>query len=360
MSDEISFSNFKNYNTIINNTKNGDDSGSIYSGDSDTNININGEIDEPVYQGKTGDCWFLSGILSLSYTDRGQEILKNAISQNDNGDYEVYFKGMDKTYTITQEELIAANNATIDGVNKYSSGDDDMLLLELAAEKLYQEIYNDDITGGFSYNAYNCLTDDSLSYYHTINSDKMFELLDYYKENQDTVSATLAISNEFDGYDLPTNHEYAVKSYDGETLHITNPWDSTSDITLTKEDLINNYGRYSLSTSSPTEEGNEKTTKIIGSTLGGYLGYKIDNDNNVQDSGEIETTIILENDEETKDALNRYGFTYQEESGLYYKENNNGSKTYARFVTNSNNEIDLKYTTIAPDGTSSTKYYKKS
>jgi hypothetical protein len=47
---------------------------------------------------------------SIAQTEKGKEIIKNAISiKNDkNGNpesYSVYFKGLDKTYTITKEEL---------------------------------------------------------------------------------------------------------------------------------------------------------------------------------------------------------------------------------------------------------------
>ena len=90
----------------------------------DENKGVNGQIDEAVFQGQEGDCWLISGILSLSYDDKGQELIKDAISKNPDGSYNVYFKGVDKSYTITKEELNSFNKldlaySLVNDVNLY-------------------------------------------------------------------------------------------------------------------------------------------------------------------------------------------------------------------------------------------------
>ena len=110
-------------------------------------MGANGKIDEAVFQGNSGDCWLISGILSLSYTPEGKNLIQDAISINPDGSYNVTFSGVDKTYKITKEELEAANkNSFLNGIgfsdSEYSTGDDDMLLIELAMEKL---VYENDI-----------------------------------------------------------------------------------------------------------------------------------------------------------------------------------------------------------------------
>ena len=58
---------------------------------------INGKIDEWVGQGLTGDCWFLSGIISLAKTEAGAKAIQQAIQPvEENGvivAYDIEFKG---------------------------------------------------------------------------------------------------------------------------------------------------------------------------------------------------------------------------------------------------------------------------
>lgn len=98
---------------------------------------VNGYIDEPAVQGNISDCWFLTALNNLSYTEQGAKIIHDAISQKSNGDFEVYFKGPDLKYIVTMDEL------KYEGFSKYSiysHGDNDVLLLELAAMKFRKDI----------------------------------------------------------------------------------------------------------------------------------------------------------------------------------------------------------------------------
>ena len=55
---------------------------------------VNGEIDAS-RQGHKGDCWLLAGIIALSFSQKGQAILQNAVTQTLT-ETQVYFKGLDK------------------------------------------------------------------------------------------------------------------------------------------------------------------------------------------------------------------------------------------------------------------------
>ena len=114
---------------------------------------INNTPDGIIQGGKqgsnAGDCWLLAEMNSMAQTDWGKEAFKNAITTNENGDYEVSFKGIDKTVTITQKEFKRAQ-----GDSDYSSGDADALLYELAVERHFKEadlnnetIYGNQVAG---------------------------------------------------------------------------------------------------------------------------------------------------------------------------------------------------------------------
>ena len=100
----------------------------------DNLFEINGQIDD-YSQGQIGDCWLLAGLSALSSSDCGQEVLQKAITQNEDGSYSIYFKGIDDKYVVTQEDLTQARES-----GDYSSGDDDVLLFELAFEKAFLDM----------------------------------------------------------------------------------------------------------------------------------------------------------------------------------------------------------------------------
>ena len=120
---------------------------------SDATVNINREIDEKVAQQGTGDCYLLATLNSLSKTPQGQEIIKNAITNNNDGSYTVNFAGVGRAYTFNTEELRAADSATVtslggivgSGMGRYSEGDDDAMLIELALEQFREQVYKGEI-----------------------------------------------------------------------------------------------------------------------------------------------------------------------------------------------------------------------
>lgn len=145
----------------------------------DSNV-INGEIDEVFKQGQQGDCVFLSTLLSFSQTPEGREIIKNAISVNkdENGEiesYDVTFQGINKTYSFAKQEVLDSESNNEEAylsdemlrkmglseeeiaqfpeemrygriiygnTSEYSSGDSDVLLLEMALEKCLNDSEN--------------------------------------------------------------------------------------------------------------------------------------------------------------------------------------------------------------------------
>ena len=99
---------------------------------------VNGEIDESVGQGNTGDCWIITGILSLTATAEGKALIKSSLEIQKNGDVIVNFKGLGYSIKVTAAEI--KKHDTDDNKNDaFSNGDNDMLVFELAVEKLFEQ-----------------------------------------------------------------------------------------------------------------------------------------------------------------------------------------------------------------------------
>lgn len=99
---------------------------------------VNGEIDESVGQGNTGDCWILTGILSLTATAEGKALIKSSLEIQNNGDVIVNFKGLGYSIRVTAAEIKKHDTDDIKG-DAFSNGDNDMLVFELAVEKLFEQ-----------------------------------------------------------------------------------------------------------------------------------------------------------------------------------------------------------------------------
>jgi len=86
-------------------------------------------------QGETGDCWLLASISALSATESGRQVIRDSISTDEDGNITVTFKGIGISYTITPEEMIEIRNSKV-----YSFGDNDVLAIERATEKLRHDM----------------------------------------------------------------------------------------------------------------------------------------------------------------------------------------------------------------------------
>lgn len=94
----------------------------------DKKIDINEQIDD-YSQGNSGDCWLLSGLSAFNSSETGRKIIKKAIGKKFFKDvYTVKLGG--KNYTVSERELQVAKSQA-----KYSFGDDDVLIMELAFEQ---------------------------------------------------------------------------------------------------------------------------------------------------------------------------------------------------------------------------------
>ncbi len=250
-----------------------------------------GEIGE-IQQHSTGDCWLLSGIIALSYTEKGQEIIKDALDYQDGYTIVNLYTG---SVIITDSEIAATKGST-----QYSSGDDDMIIFERAIEKTLDAIadgeidFGEDIpsvleediktlkstttgnsstVGGYSIEAIYFLT--GIEGTETQDKSQMNDELDKYMENdgQDYVlTASVNSQNENGEYkkvyveDVNGNsialiniHAYAIKSTDEDTVTVINPWNSGEEIVLSRVTFLDSFS--SVESVDLSQYDNNKNTK---------------------------------------------------------------------------------------------------
>jgi len=233
-------------------------------------------------QGAAGNCWMLSGLKSLSCTPRGAQIIKDAVTKNDDGSITINFKGLNTSYTITEEEFKNAKEEYLtspDGVKeqKYSSGDVDAMVFELAVEKIRRDLssgrYKDadvpnyakivvdkenPIDGGVQGQLYYLLTGKhscGISLNDTItpdgevlcknNKEKADEFLNKYSMDPKKYAAGIAVKDAIDVRDITGNkvhltgkHAYALEGMFGNNVIISDPHNSARKIILPRETFL--------------------------------------------------------------------------------------------------------------------------
>lgn len=245
-------------------------------------LDYDGDIDE-FKQCGTGDCWLLAGILSLNATINGRMILKDALTFNPDNSVTVHFKGVGVSYTITAEEILEAE-AHHSSSRAYAEGDNDVLIFELATEKLRRDIDagNVEIKEGGVYDNYSSkdngqpgegitsgwpeqfvyfLTGKKADYLRDINLLKEQDVINFlnvhlesFIEDDFALSFALlggvynatTVDGETFNLFLDGAHALSIVDLTEDTITIVNPWDSEKKYTFTWEEFAK-LGLYSVS-----------------------------------------------------------------------------------------------------------------
>lgn len=223
------------------------------------NVDDGGTIN-PSKQGLNGDCWLLSGINALSYSKTGQNLIKQAIKKNNDGSYDIYLKGIERNYHISEEKIKQLENNPF-----YSKGDIKILLFEIAIEELRNDLYknktdeninipdyakytNRDFfcvkrtSGGFAAQVFYLLSKKPVFFAET--ADQINLYIGLFKKYCGESAMAIAFYEENDPETFPikdknnnkvkiyTNHEYAVKDINYDNITIVNPHDSSIEMTI--------------------------------------------------------------------------------------------------------------------------------
>lgn len=198
-------------------------------------LEANGVLEDSS-QNEIGDCWLHSELNALKGTDFGKEAIKNAVQKNEDGSYTVKFKGVNKSYTFTSEEI----QSKIDE-NKYSRGDLDYKLLEMGVEKLYDEKIQKEINKELR--TYRKLNDEGNTSLAQFSSHRLSELMDKREHKIKSIeggSGTIRVSDK-------GNELAFLLGADCEQLSINSP-SGMEDVLIEKAKLPNkiaiNFGSY--------------------------------------------------------------------------------------------------------------------
>lgn len=198
----------------------------------------NGKIDTAFGQGNIQDCALLSTVYALSLTKKGSDAIRDSIhiNKDNNGKitgYDVTFKGTGEKYHVSQAQLDKAKTNEKDA-RKYSYGDDDMTILELAIEDCFKNSKDSTLRK---------LVD---NYTSTNTTDKLYGV------NPASVSYLLT-GEKSEWYDIRSdekvtkrffaNQDYTVKTKDGNTITLEGSEYynllSANSSTITVEDIKN-------------------------------------------------------------------------------------------------------------------------
>jgi len=236
------------------------------------NNNVNGQI-EATKQGRSGDCWLLSDINSMSQTEWGKQAISDAVKSDGAGGANVTFKGAAKgeqnSYNISAEELEDAKAS-----GKYSSGDDDMLALELATEKYltkYKDKYDRNHPGGVlesmdGFSMENLLTPNVRTHSYNYVYDSFDKPLEAVENSPSKYSVNCGFKSNQKAYGMYQNHAYALTgiSTDPATgkkyAEVVNPWDSSKKIKIPYNEFKQNLSI--LNVTEPPGENNQNLSSF--------------------------------------------------------------------------------------------------
>jgi|GEM_PF-3004367 len=198
-----------------------------------------GYIDNDTKQQSEGDCVFLSTTRGLSQTDQGRTDIKNAIGkENDDGSYDVKFKGSDKSYHVSKEDA--------EKQGQWANGDKDMQILGSAADQYFKEHGHDSGVSGLGFGDVSKLltgktgATTSLTGKNSVEDIKK-QLMDAAPELGKTKSIGLSggVGDNATWKAKDTSHEFQIESIDTKTgmVTYTNPWDTSVKHTISADDL---------------------------------------------------------------------------------------------------------------------------
>ncbi|MBQ8475891.1 hypothetical protein IJ531_02400, partial [bacterium] len=358
-------------------------------------------------QRSTGDCWLLSGVNALSYTEAGRQAIKEALDYQPNGDTIVHLKGVGD-YTITNAELEQIKAQQESGNGKYSTGDDDMLILELAVEKVFEDmakrnfIFSQDapseyessyalngdlntngttINGGSSTELMYLLTGKKTEFLKT--KDDMRKALDEFDGKNTALGASIGSVSpaikDINGQTitLPGNHAYAIKNVEGDKVTIVNPWDSSKEIVISKETFLETFSGMSKCDMSNKnqnvnyikypDEVDKDGNKIYYSDTYDFVSYSNLFSEQIKPAKECmvydkdgtpkENALIDENGNKLTSSIwakDKEGKLYEKERAAYFQD---GSKGFS-IVFNEDGQVDhYELTQFRNDGSWSQKVF---
>ena len=211
-------------------------------------------------QGGACDCWLLSAVNALSYTNAGKDLIKNSITWHKNDIKNVATVNL---FGVAKVTISHERFREMQGANYYSNGDKDMLAFELAfssislamqlgAFKIDTDFTNnhaENVDGGNAQEAFYMLTGKCPE--NTTDKGAINKLLNTFQKNCDrdfAVCATRHIKEDkqvkdIDGKSITIygNHVYAVKRADGDSVTIVNPHDSGKKNNNIKKNLLGSF-----------------------------------------------------------------------------------------------------------------------
>lgn len=198
-------------------------------------------------QGKTGDCGFLSTLKALSSNKKYAKKIEKLITDNKNGTYTVVFPdAKDKPYTFSNEEIEAAN--------QYSTGDKDVRILEMAAEKHRVATQGVGLRAIFPTEARQLLIGEKYKFFAygknaalSVDKDKMLyldtsEVLKMIPDGKFFVVSDLKYSQNGE---KEIGHAFYAKK-EGKMLKLFNPHNTMNEAVSTSCDDLVNSGKYMI------------------------------------------------------------------------------------------------------------------
>ena len=212
---------------------------------------LNGKIDTSFKQGQAGTCYIASTVRSMLSTPKGREILNNTVKYNpQNNTSTISFKGVDKEYTFSKEEIEHA-------MGRLGTGDPDFTAFLLGYEQYRTEEKKKNIDGGLGSEVIEVLTGlqaDSNLIFDSLceNLDNTtLDALEYEMSTKQLVitagTPPKSITTEFSEKDnkrgLANSHAYCIKQITPDSVYIIEPT-ADKEIKISREEFLEKFTSY--------------------------------------------------------------------------------------------------------------------